>query len=88
MLATFRFIKQKDLKDALALANLLRDDEEDLIHKAVGWMLREIGNRDRAAEERFLKTHYNYKKMPRTMLRHAIEKFPEWKHQAHLKGTA
>ena len=85
MLATFRFIKQKDFKDALAIARRLRDDEEDLIHKAVGWMLREVGNRDRAAEERFLKTHY--KKMPRTMLRYAIEKFPEKKRQAYLKGT-
>ena len=85
MLATFRFIKQKDFKDALAIAKLLRDDEHDLIHKAVGWMLREVGNRDLAAEERFLKTHY--KKMPRTMLRYAIEKFPEKKRQAYLKGT-
>ena len=85
MLATFRFIKQKDFKDALAIAKLLRDDEQDLIHKAVGWMLREVGNRDLAAEERFLKTHY--KKMPRTMLRYAIEKFPEKKRQAYLKGT-
>lgn len=84
MLATFRFIKQKDFKDALALAKLLRDDREDLIHKAVGWMLREVGKRDLAAEERFLKVHYE--KMPRTMLRYAIEKFPEKKRQAYLKG--
>ncbi len=86
ILVTFRFIKQKDFKDALAIAKLLRDDDHDLIHKAVGWMLREVGNRDLASEERFLKTHY--KKMPRTMLRYAIEKFPEQKRQAYLKGTA
>ncbi len=85
MLATFRYIKTEDYKDAIAIARILRDDEEDLIHKAVGWMLREIGNRDRAAEERFLKAHY--KKMPRTMLRYAIEKFPEKKRQAFLRGT-
>ena len=86
MLATYRFIKEKDFKDALAIANVLRDDDHDLIHKAVGWMLREVGNRDLAAEERFLKAHYE--KMPRTMLRYAIEKFPEKKRQAYLKGTA
>ncbi len=85
MLATFRYIKAEDYKDAIAIARILRDDGEDLIHKAVGWMLREIGNRDRAAEERFLKA--NYKKMPRTMLRYAIEKFPEKKRQAYLRGT-
>lgn len=86
MLATFCYIKKKDFKDAFAIAVILRDDEEDLIHKAVGWMVREIGNRDLAAEERFLDEHY--KKMPRTMLRYAIEKFPERKRQAYLKGTA
>ena len=85
IIATFWFIKNDDFDDALDIAELLLDDREDLIHKAVGWMLREVGNRDREAEEAFLKSHY--KDMPRTMLRYAIEKFPESRRQAYLKGT-
>lgn len=85
MMSTFQFIKQGDFTDTLALAELLLYDREDLIHKAVGWMLREVGNRDMTAEEAFLVKHY--REMPRTMLRYAIEKFPEDKRQAYLNGT-
>lgn len=85
MMATYHYIKRDDYADTLKLARILRDDEHDLIHKIVGWMLREVGNRDRAIEERFLKQHY--KNMPRTMLRYAIEKFPEARRKAYLNGT-
>ncbi len=74
-MATFRWMRHHDFEDALALAQLLLNDQEDLIHKAVGWMLREIGKRDLKIEKTFLKKHYQ--SIPRTMLRYAIEKFPE-----------
>ncbi|MFW6284131.1 MAG: DNA alkylation repair protein [Desulfosalsimonas sp.] len=84
MIATWPYIRENDFTDALAIAAILVNDNEDLIQKAVGWMLREIGKRDMAAEETFLKSHY--REMPRTMLRYAIEKFPEEKRQQYLKG--
>ncbi len=85
ILATFAFIKENDYKDALGISRILLNDEHDLIQKAVGWMLREVGKRDLAAEERFLVRHY--RTMPRTMLRYAIERFPETKRKSYLNGT-
>lgn len=86
IMSTYHFIRNKDFAETLTLAEMLLHDDHDLIHKAVGWMLREVGNRDRPTEEKYLKKHY--KEMPRTMLRYAIEKFPENKRQAFLKGRA
>ena len=85
IIATFFFIREDEFTEAIKIARTLLSDKEDLIHKAVGWMLREVGKRHLATEEKFLKEHY--KKMPRTMLRYAIEKFPEAKRQRYLKGT-
>ena len=85
VMSTFHFIKREDFTDTLAIAEVLVHDQEDLIHKAVGWMLREVGKRNRNAEERFLAKHY--KGMPRTMLRYAIEKLPETERLAYLRGT-
>ena len=86
IIATFHMIRNSDFRDALAISLILKNDKEDLIHKAVGWMLREVGKRCLAAEEKFLKQHYQ--QMPRTMLRYAIEKFPEKKRRAYLAGKA
>ena len=85
MLATFHFIKHGEFDDALELAGMLLSDEHDLMHKAVGWMLREIGKRDGTLLRRFLQSRY--KKMPRTMLRYAIEKFPEKERKNYLAGN-
>ncbi len=84
IMATFYFIKRDHFAETLRVADLLLDDHHDLIHKAVGWMLREVGNVDRSVEEAFLSTRYQT--MPRTMLRYAIEKFPEAQRQAYLQG--
>ena len=85
IIATFDFIRQGEFDQTLRIARLLLGDPEDLIHKAVGWMLREVGKREVAVAEAFLAAHY--RRMPRTMLRYAIERFPEARRQAYLKGT-
>jgi len=84
VISTFMFIKNKKFTDSFKIAKILMNDKHDLIHKAVGWMLREIGKRNQVEEEKFLKKYY--KKMPRTMLRYAIEKFEEEKRIAYLKN--
>jgi 3-methyladenine DNA glycosylase AlkD len=85
IIATLSFIKQGDYDDTLRIAGLLLRDPEDLIHKAVGWMLREVGKGRVAVAEAFLQAHY--RTMPRTMLRYAIERFPQARRQAYLKGA-
>lgn len=84
IMTTFHFIRRGQFDATLRLADLLLHDREDLIHKAVGWMLREVGKRDQAVAESFLATRY--RGMPRTMLRYAIERYPAAQRQAYLRG--
>ncbi|MEO9362768.1 MAG: DNA alkylation repair protein [Nitrososphaera sp.] len=85
IVSTHAFISKNDFADALKISEMLLGDPHDLMHKAVGWMLREVGKRDPAAEEGFLKQHY--KDMPRTALRYAIERFSADKKRAYMQGT-
>jgi 3-methyladenine DNA glycosylase AlkD len=84
ILATFHFIRLGDFSDTLRIAEILLADREDLMHKAAGWMLREVGKRDAAMLEHFLDNHC--RAMPRTMLRYAIERLPEKKRRAYMEG--
>lgn len=85
IVSTFHFIKRNEFRPTLGIATMLLNDSHDLIHKAVGWMLREVGKRDRKTLDAFLKTHYQT--MPRTMLRYAIERHPETIRKRYLAGT-
>ncbi len=85
MITNWWFVRNGDLGDVFKISKILLHDEHDLIHKAVGWMLREAGKKDRKALEAFLKKHYMT--MPRTMLRYSIERLPELRRQQYLKGT-
>ena len=84
-MSTLAFIRVNKINDTLRLSKKLLKDKEDLIHKAVGWMLRELGKRDRAIETAFLDQYHA--SMPRTMLRYAIEKYPERQRKAYLNGV-
>jgi 3-methyladenine DNA glycosylase AlkD len=84
MISTFIFIRENEFETSFKIAQILIDDREDLIQKAVGWMLREIGKRGLGEEEKFLKVYY--KKMGRTALRYAIEKFPQAVRLKYLRG--
>ena len=84
IISTMHFIRHGEFRDTIALSEMLLQDKEELIHKATGWMLREVGKSDIAVLESFL---LNYSRsMPRVMLRYAIERFPEERRQQYLKG--
>lgn len=85
IIATGYFISMGDIEETFKLAELLLNDQHDLMHKATGWMIRETGKKDREAMERFLTHHY--KSMPRTMLRYAIEHLPAERRKEYLEGT-
>ncbi|MEA2092811.1 MAG: DNA alkylation repair protein [Patescibacteria group bacterium] len=84
IISTLHFIKNNSFTDTFQISEILLEDDHDLIHKAVGWMLREVGNKSLQTEVKFLNKYY--KKMPRTMLRYAVEKFPEDLRLKYLKG--
>lgn len=86
IIATFHFIRRNEFEETLGIAELLIDDEEDLIHKAVGWMLREVGKRDARLLDRFLEVHAA--RMPRTMLRYAIERLSPGKRARYMNARA
>jgi 3-methyladenine DNA glycosylase AlkD len=83
IISTFAFVARGELEDSLELAKALIDDKHDLIHKASGWVLREVGKKDQNTLEDFLQK--NSHRMPRTMLRYAIEKLPPSKKQFYMK---
>ena len=84
IVSTFAFIRAGEFEDSLKISEILLGDKHDLIHKAIGWMLREVGKRDVSLLEEFIKE--NYSKMPRTTLRYAIERFEEGKRKGFLRG--
>ena len=86
IISTYTFIRNHDFDDCIELSKQLLHHKHDLIQKAVGWMLREMGKRNFLVETEFLLENDRYKTMPRTMLRYAIEKYPENQRQAFLKG--
>jgi len=83
IISTWIIIKNNEFEDTLKISKVLLKDKHDLIHKAVGWMLREVGKKDQKIEEEFLQKHYL--KMPRMMLRYAIEKFEENRRKFYLR---